>query len=82
MNAKILNLFLMIFVLMVISGCSTKDIVYVDRPVDKVVTNSCIIPEPDECKPNKPTYTEEVNQMRICVREYKRLVEICEKDNK
>lgn len=79
---KILNLFLMIFVLMVISGCSNKEILYVDRPVEKVVTKKCNIPEPNECKPNKPTYTEETNQMRLCIREYKRLAEICQKENK
>lgn len=67
----------MILVVMVISGCTAKQ-TYVDRIVEVPVIQKCKIPKPTQCTSGKPTYTEEVNQMRVCIREYRELVKVCE----
>ena len=72
MNAKILNLFLMIFVVMVISGCTTV------TKIHKVPTIvACEIEEPAVCHYGKPTYTEEITQMRKCIKAYNSLIQVC-----
>ena len=77
MTAKILKIFLMISVILVISGCAVRP-VYVDRVVEVPVITKCKVPKPESCGYGKSTYTQEVNQMRLCIRDYKRLVKICE----
>lgn len=77
MTAKILKIFLMILGVMVISGCSAKQ-TYVDRVVEVPVVQKCKIPNPTHCIEGRATYTEEVTQMRVCIREYRELVKVCE----
>ena len=77
MTVKILKIFLMILGVMAISGCATKQ-TYVDRIVEVPVVQKCKIPKPSQCTSGKPTYTEEVNQMRLCIREYRELSKVCE----
>ena len=77
MTAKILKIFLMILGVMVISGCATKQ-TYVDRIVEVPVVQKCKIPKPTHCTEGRATYTEEVTQMRVCIREYRELVKVCE----
>lgn len=77
MTAKILKIFLMILGVMVISGCTAKQ-TYVDRIVEVPVVQKCKIPKPSQCTNGKATYTEELNQMRVCIREYRELVKVCE----
>lgn len=76
MSAKILSVFLMTFVITVISGCSSK-IEYVDRPVDVPIVQKCVVSVPVSCQSGKPTYTEELNQMRICIRDFKEVINVC-----
>ena len=77
MTVKILKIFLMILGIMVISGCTAKQ-TYVDRIVEIPVVQKCSIPKPSQCASGKSTYTEEVNQMRLCIREYRELSKVCE----
>ena len=81
MSVKILKLFLMISVTMVISGCASKP-TFVDRVIEVPVIQECKIPNPVQCTSGKRTYTEEITQMRLCIREYRELVKICEKGDK
>lgn len=81
MSVKILKLFLMILGVMVISGCASKP-TFVDRIIEVPVIQECKIPKPVQCTSGKRTYTEEVNQMRLCIREYRELVKVCEKGGK
>lgn len=74
MNVMILKNCLMIFVLLVISGCSEK--VYVDRPVEVKVPVKCVVPEVI-CSAGKPTYTEEIQEMRLCIERYKQASAVC-----
>ena len=76
MSAKILSVFLMMFVIMAISGCSNK-IEYVDRPVEVPIMQKCVVSVPVSCQSGKPTYTEELNQMRICIRDFKEVINVC-----
>ena len=73
---KILNLFLMIFVLMVISGCSDKEILYVDRPVEIKVPVSCVVPE-TKCDFKKDTDTEVITSMLMCIEDLRKNSEVC-----
>ena len=73
MNAKILNLFLMIFVAMVISGCTTTV-----ANIHKVPTViACEVETPSVCHYGKTTYTEEITQMRKCIKAYGSLIQAC-----
>lgn len=72
MNVKILKSLLMIFVMLVISGCTQK--VYVDRPVEVKVPVKVELPKV-ECYSGKKTYTEEIKEMRLCIERYKQVME-------
>lgn len=72
MNAMILKSLLIIFVVLGISGCAQK--VYVDRPVEVKVPVRIELPVV-KCYPGKPTYTEEVKEMRLCIERYKEVME-------
>lgn len=76
MNAKILCLFLMIFVVMVFSGCTQKELVYVDRPVQVNIPTKCVIQIP-VCDSNKLTYTGEINEMRLCINRLREAMNQC-----
>lgn len=81
MNVKILKKYFMILGIMVISliflGCSTKT-VFVDRVVEVPVIEKCKIPKPQLCHYGKATLTEEITQMRMCIKELQSLIKICE----
>lgn len=64
----------MIFVMLVISGCTEK--VFVDRPVEVKVPVKCKVPEV-KCYPRQGTYTEEVKELRMCVERHKQAAEVC-----
>jgi hypothetical protein len=76
MSAMILKSLLMIFVLLVISGCSEK--VYVDRPVEVKVPVKCEVPKVI-CTAGQATYTEEIREMRLCIERYKQAAAVCSK---
>jgi len=79
MSVKTLKNCLMIFVLLVISGCSEK--VYVDTPVEVKVPVKCEVPKV-VCTAGQATYTEEIREMRLCIERYKQAVAVCSKDTK
>ena len=76
MNVKILKLSLMIFALLLFSGCSEK-ILYVDRPVKVYIPTECIIPE-IHCDFNKITDTEVISSLRTCIEDLRKNISICQ----
>lgn len=76
MNVKILKTSLMIFVILLFSGCSEK-ILYVDRPVEVYIPTKCIIPE-IHCNFNKTTDTEVIFYMRTCIEDLRKSINICQ----
>ena len=76
MNAKILNLFLMIFVVPLFSACSNKEIIYEDRVVEVKTPVKCVTPKV-ECNFKKATYTEVLNEMRLCIEKLQKVNEVC-----
>ena len=75
MNAKILKSSLMIFAILLFSGCSEK-IVYVDRPIEVKVPVKCIIPA-THCNFNQPTATEVIISLRTCIEDLKQSINVC-----
>ena len=79
MIVKILSLFLMMFVLMGFSGCTTKtEYVYVDRVSEVKVPVKCVIKVPT-CDNTKVTYTGLVTEMRLCINRLSEAAELCNK---
>lgn len=76
MNAKILKILLIISGLFLFSGCSQKEIVYVDREVEVKVPVKCIAPKV-ECDFNKTTDTEVIQSLLICIKDLKKSNEVC-----
>ena len=76
MNVKILKTSLMIFVILLFSGCSEK-ILYVDRPVEVYIPAKCTIPE-IHCDFNKTTDTEVIFYMRTCIEDLRKSINICQ----
>ncbi|MFY4767445.1 hypothetical protein ACOTV5_02305 [Aliarcobacter butzleri] len=76
MNVQILKLLLILSVLLLFSGCSTKEVVYVDRPVEVKVPVKCIVPE-THCNFNKETDTEVLFSLRKCIEDLKKNSEVC-----
>lgn len=77
MNAMILKILLSIFVLISISGCTTKT-EYVDRIVRSTTVVPCNIPIPPSCEYEvKETYTEEIKQMYLCIKDAKSVIGVC-----
>ena len=74
MIAKTLKILLMTFVMLGISGCADK--VYVDRPVEVKIPVKCVVPEVT-CYPKRPTYTEEIKELRMCIERHKQAAEVC-----
>lgn len=77
MNVKILKTSLMIFVILLFSGCSEKQTLYVDRPIEVYIPTKCIIPE-THCDFNKPTDTEVIFSMRTCIEDLRKSINICQ----
>ena len=74
MNVKILKVLLMLFVMLVTSGCAEK--VYIDRPIEVKVPVKCLTPEVT-CYPGRATYTEEIKELVMCVERHKQAAEVC-----
>lgn len=66
-------------ILIMFTGCANKQIEYVDRPFDRIVVKSCEIPKITQCEYGKETYTGEINQMRLCIRQLQDSIEVCSK---
>lgn len=77
MNVKILKILLMIFAILLFSGCSEKQTLYVDRPVEVYIPTKCIIPE-THCDFNKKTDTEVIFYMRTCIEDLRKSIKICQ----
>ena len=75
MNVKILKTGLILFVILLISGCS-KEIVYVDRPVEIKVPVKCVVPEV-KCDFKKDTYTEIIDALVECIEIHKEAEKVC-----
>ena len=78
MNAKILKILLIISGLFLFSGCSQKETVYIDRPVEVKVPVKCIAPKV-ECNFNQATDTEVIQSLLICIKDLKKSNEVCNK---
>lgn len=77
MNVKILKTLSILFVALLFSACSNKELVYVDRPVEVKVPVKCNVPK-THCDFNKATDTEVVNTLRECIEELRRDIEVCQ----
>ena len=76
MNVKILKISLMIFVALLFSACSNKELVYVDREVEVKIPVKCNIPE-THCDFNKSTDTEVITSLRTCIEDLKQSIGVC-----
>ncbi len=79
MSAKILKTCLILFALMVFSGCTCSPVEvvkYVDRPYEVKVPVACVVPDVT-CDANQTTYTGIVKEMRLCIERYKEATEVC-----
>lgn len=76
MNVKILNLFLIISVLIISSGCQGKTI-YLDKIVEVGIPIKCITPNVICEYKNNMTYTEVLNELRRCNKELIKANEVC-----
>ena len=79
MNVKLLRVCLTILGVMVISGCSAKP-TFVDRVVKVPTLVKCEVSEPKFCNYGKSTYTEEIDEMRLCITELKAQVSKCKEE--
>lgn len=77
MNALILKILLIASVLLLFSGCTQKQIVYVDRPVEVKIPVKCIIPI-THCDFNKETDTEVITSLRTCVEDFRKNSKVCQ----
>ena len=75
MNVKILKSSLMIFAILLFSGCSEK-IVYLDRPIEVKVPIKCVIPD-THCNFNQSTGTEVLIKLRTCIEDLKQSINVC-----
>lgn len=76
MNAKILKTLLMIFAILLFSGCSEK-IIYVDRPIEVKVPVQCKVPEV-HCNFDKTTDTEVIIALRTCIQDLIESTKVCQ----
>lgn len=74
MSVKILKILLMLFALLLFSGCSEK--VYIDRPVYVDVPVACKVPDV-HCDFNLATDTEVIVRLRTCIEDLKKSIEVC-----
>lgn len=75
MTVMKLKLLLIVFVILVFSGCAEKTI-YRDVPVDVFVPVICKI-EPVHCDFNLETDTEVITRLRTCIEDILKAVEAC-----
>ena len=76
MNVKILKILSILFVALLFSACSNKELVYVDRPVEVKVPVKCNIPE-THCNFNKTTDTEVITSLRACIEDLRKDIKVC-----
>lgn len=78
MNAKILKNFLVILGFVALfSGCSTKEKVYIDRPVEIKVPQKCDVPEV-RCSWDKSiSDTKLIEELVICVKNLREAIGVC-----
>ena len=76
MNVKILKILSIIFVALLFSACSNKELVYVDRAVEVKVPVKCNVPK-THCDFNKATDTEVVTSLRTCIEDLRESIEVC-----
>ena len=70
---------LMILGLMVITGCSNKEVAFEERITEVPVIVPCQVGEATECRPGKQTYTQEIRQMLLCINQQAELLKQCKK---
>lgn len=76
MNVKILKVCLILLGILAISGCTTK-VEYVDRVQKVSVIEKCKVEKAYLCSAGKATYTEEIHQMLLCIKQLKGQVQVC-----
>ena len=76
MNVKILKILSILFVALLFSACSNKELVYVDRPVEVKIPVRCTIPE-THCNFNKATDTEVITSLRTCIEDLRQSIKVC-----
>jgi len=76
MNVKILKTSLILFAILLFSGCCEKQMVYVDRPVEIKVPVSCVVPE-TKCDFKKDTDTEVITSLLMCIEDLRKNSEVC-----
>ncbi len=76
MNVKILKILSIVFVALLFSACSNKELVYVDRPVEVKVPVKCNVPK-THCDFNKATDTEVITSLRTCIEDLRKSIEVC-----
>ena len=76
MNVKTLKILSILFVALLFSACSKKELVYVDRPVEVKVAVKCTIPE-THCNFNKATDTEVITSLRTCIEDLRQSIKVC-----
>lgn len=74
MNVKKLSVVLMMFLILIFSGCSEKQ--YITKTVEVKVPVKCITPTV-KCNIQKRTYTERVQDLVDCIDRYKKSNEVC-----
>ena len=63
---------------LIIQGCSNKEPIYIDRPVDVYITRGCEIPDIYNCDiSNEISYNEIVTQMDRCINELVYVINLC-----
>ncbi len=74
----ILKALLMMFALLILNGCSSKEVEYkyIDVPFEIKVPVKCVVPE-THCDFNRTTDTEVIHSLLECVVNLKRNMEIC-----
>ena len=75
MSVKILKMLLIMFALLILSGCSAKEPIYIDRVVKVDVPVKCKVPEV-KCE-YSGTYTETVKKMQYCIEDLKEAIGVC-----
>jgi len=70
-------MFLMLFLLLIITACSCKPIVrYVDKPYEVKVPVKCIVPDAN-CSFDRNTSTGVISSMLECIIDMKKNEEVC-----
>ena len=64
--------------MLIIQGCSNKEPIYIDRPVEVYITQGCEIPEIYNCNISAAvSYNEIISQMDMCINELIYVINLC-----